>query len=344
MKYQKNDHKDRPEKTPMMYRLPLLALIAGVCTACATPNYQSPAPTREEVEHVREQVETLNPEREPLTLAEATALATPIFDAIALDAARICRTMSEADSCVVPTFAVEDVDHVNAQAGFDQQKDPTISLTRGLVEYLADQQDELALVIGHQYGHLITAHIQEDEGSDSTANGFLSTTLSILSAASMAVANNNNNNNNNNPYFHTSTGPVYSQREIDEYLSGGGEPDPAYRSFSKGQELEADYIGTYLATRSGYAPTGSAFIEIGALELRDGQTAMEKRDMEIPFAFWDTHPYSPERAARIQETVEEIEALKARGYARPIPPRLIRDITDNNKAFHSLEELVAPLP
>ena len=322
----------------MNLRFLSLLSIACVSVACSSTVYRSPDPTRAAVRDVREQIEAASPAREALTLSEATNLSLPVFDAISEDAARICRTVSEADSCRVPLFEVVDDAHVNARAGYDLQNQPTITLTRGLVEYLADQPDELALVIGHEYGHLITAHVEKRKQVDGAAGNIMSAAASVLAAASTAVGTSGDGR------YQTTIRPAYSQREIDEYLEDGDDPEGSYEWFSRGEELEADYIGTYLATRSGYHPTGSAFIEIGALELRDDLSSLEKEDNRLSYSYWDTHTYSPDRAARIQETLEEIEVLKSKGYARPIPPRLIQDIADNNAAFHSLDELVAPLP
>jgi predicted Zn-dependent protease len=321
----------------MKLRLPSLLFIAAFCTGCTTTTYTSPTPTAAEVAEVRAQVESTNPDKANLSLSEATDLAKPVFAAISQDAARICRTVAEADTCVVPAFEVVDVDHVNARAGYDLQNDPKITLTRGLVEYFADEPDELALVIGHEYGHLISAHVDDDLPGENQGETAMGAFLSILAAASIAVAT------DGQVQYQPSSVPSYSQKEIDEYLKNSADPLGAYTWFSRAEELEADYIGAYLATRSGYAPTGSAFIEIGALDLRDPVSPLEKQDMKVSFSYWDTHPYSPDRAARIQETLEEIDALKEMGYARPLPPELIEEIRDNNAAFHSLEELVAPL-
>ena len=337
----------------MHHRLPLLILIASLGSACAT-SYQSPSPTRAEVQEVRAEIDSLTPERRALTLAEATAVARPVFEAIAADAARICRTVAEADSCTMPSFAVDDLDHVNARAGYSPQHDPEISLTRGLVEYLADQPDALAMVIGHEYGHLITAHVAVKKEGDGTAASIMAAALTVLAAAAQA--------SDGNVYYRGSPSPGYSQREMEAYLRNSADPHGAYEWFSRGEELEADYIGTYLATRSGYNPTGAALLELGALAQRDSLSALEKRDRQLAWSYWDTHPYSPDRAARvavqeskpgeepyspdraarIRETLEEIELLKAKGYDRPIPPRLILEIQDDTAAFHSLEELVAP--
>ncbi len=315
----------------------LCALLMG---GCAGTQYQSPDPTPEQVAEVRAQVEATLPDSEALTLAEANAVATPIFHAIASDAAMVCRTVSEADSCGVPGFEVVDLDLVTARAGYDLQNDPKISLTRGLIEYLADQPDELALVIGHEYGHLITAHVGERKPMGDGGNSVFGTALAALAAASVAVAT--DGQVRIDPRMNRS--PTYSQAEIDAYLRDTADPEGNYDWFSGAEEIEADYIGTYLAVRSGYSPTGAVLIELGALKERDSLTSLEKEDRRLSFSYWDTHPYSAARAARIQETLEEIELVQSKGYARPLPPRLILEIQDNNEAFHSLEELVSPLP
>ena len=85
-------------------------------------------------------------------------------------------------------------------------------------------------------------------------------------------------------------------------------------------------------------------IELGALSQRDNLSPLDKQDRRLSFAYWDTHPYRAARAARIRETLEEIEFVRSKGYARPLPPELILEIQDSNESFHTLEELVRPLP
>ena len=201
----------------------LLAMALGaVLTGCAGAEYQSPAPTRDEVAEVRAQVEATTPDRQYLTLAEATALAKPIFDAISQDAAMVCRTVSEADSCGIPAFEVVDLDLVNARAGYDLQNEPKITLTRGLVEYLADQPDELALVIGHEYGHLIAAHVGERKPLAGAGNGIMGTVLTGLAAASVAIATENRVR-----IDPAAVGGARqpSQEEIDAYLRDTADPE-----------------------------------------------------------------------------------------------------------------------
>ncbi|HEY5647431.1 MAG TPA: M48 family metalloprotease [Pseudomonadales bacterium] len=318
--------------------LPLLSgwlLLAG----CAGTSYQPPAPSREAVEDVRTRVAATVPERAPLGIEAATVIATPIFRKIAEDAAMVCRTVAEADSCSVPGFQVLDLDLVNARAGYDLQNRPQVSVSRGLVEYLADQPDELALVIGHEYGHLIAAHVGEREPPASNGDGAVSAALAALAAASVAVATDSRVR-----ISAGRSGHAPSRAEIDQYLRDTADPDGSYDWFSRAEELEADYLGTYLAVRSGYAPTGAALMELGALGRQDSLTALEKEARQVSYAYWDTHPWSADRAARLRATLAEIELVLSKGYARPLPPRLILELQDDNGAFHSLEELAAPLP
>ena len=310
-----------------------------LATGCANTEYQSPSASREDVAEVRAEVDATTPDSQSLTLAEANALASPIFHQISTDAAMICRTVSEADSCSVPSFEVVDLDLVNARAGYDLQNEPMITLTRGLIEYLADQPDELALVIGHEYGHLIAAHVGEREPMGAGGSSILSTALSALAAASIAVAS-----EGQVMISPSAMSRGYNQREIDQYLRDTADPEGNYDWFSGAEEIEADYIGTYLAARSGFAPSGAVLIELGALSQRDSLSPLEKEDRRLSFAYWDTHPYSAARAARIRETLAEVEFVRSKGYARPLPPELILEIQDSNESFHTLEELVRPLP
>lgn len=318
----------------------IVALMSVLLAGCAGTTYRPPAPGQAAVGDVRAEVASAMPVRRPLTLNDANGIVLPIFEKISTDASMVCRTIAEADSCTVPVFEVLDVEGVNARAGYDLQNRLRISLTRGLVEYLADAPDELALVIGHEYGHVVAAHVRvpERSGGDDAVMG---TALGALAAAAASAVTGRDDRER---MFPTRYGDRPTQAEIDEYLEDTADPEGDYLWFSRGEELEADYLGTYLAVRSGYAPTGRALIELGALSRLDALSALEKEERKLAYAYWDTHPWSPDRAARFRETLAEIEVLQSKGYARPLPPRLILAIQDDNRAFHSLEELVSPLP
>jgi hypothetical protein len=319
----------------MLHRVLQILTFAAVVAGCAGTEFQSPAPSRADVAQVKEQINAESPDRQPMSHLEAQAAAASIFEALAVDAGKLCRTLAEAENCDRPYFLVEDSARFNAFTDYEVDGRPSITLTRALVEQFADQPDELALVIGHQYAHLITGQIQPNPAGDNLAADLLNSTMSILSAAGSAGSS------NRGPYGRAQSGPVYSRTEIDDYLNSDIHHE-AFDSFTKAQEREADYLATYLAARNNYQPTGSVLIEIGAMKQRDPLSLYDKLDQEVPFSYWDTHTYSADRAARIQVTLEEIEWLKSKGYVRPIPPKLILEITDNNDSIHSLEDLVYP--
>jgi len=306
---------------------------AALLSGCASTEFQSPAPSRGDVAEIKEQINAQRPDYQAMSQLEAQAAAIPVFNAMAADAGMLCRTLAEAQSCDEPYFQVDDSDLINATAEYEANGRPSITLTRGLVEHFADQPDELALVVGHQYAHLISGQIQPDNPGDSLAADLLNSTMSILSAAGTS--------NQSGPYRRTGPATVYSRAEIDDYLNSDIHHE-AFASFTKAEEREADYLATYLAARNGYVPSSSVLIEIGALKLRDPLSLYDKLDQEVPFSYWDTHTYSPDRAARVDATLEEIEWLKSKGYLRPIPPKLIVQMTDNNDTIHSLEDLVYP--
>jgi Zn-dependent protease with chaperone function len=318
-------------------------LVSLLGAGCAGPEYRSQAPDRTDVGEARRLTVSTEPGRQPLSLMAAAAIAEPVFAVIAEDAAKICRTVAAAHTCMAPAFEVVDDDHLNARAGYNPRHRPEISLTRGLVEQLHGQRDELALVIGHEFGHLIDAHVKKrPQVSSGQTDGALSPMVSAVGAAGVAASAGRDAQDLD--YRRAAAGTGHSAAEIAEYLESTADPAGDYDWFSRAEEVEADYLGTYLAVRNGFRPTGSGLLEIGALQQRDELQPWEKEDRRLSFSYWDTHPMSPERVARIFETLQEIEALKSQGYARPLPPRLIEALRDNNAAFHSLEELVAAPP
>ena len=83
---------------------------------------------------------------------------------------------------MIPGFEIVDDQRVNARATIDRDQGPSITLTRGLVEHFADQEAELALIIGHEYGHLIAAHIEEGERRAAFNSNVMSAALTVLAA------------------------------------------------------------------------------------------------------------------------------------------------------------------
>ena len=299
----------------------LLLCSAYLLSGCAAPIYKSPPAPSHAVEAARHQIEVLTPRKTTLSLDQADSIARPIFDSIVYDASQICMVMGEAETCSGFEFGVLDESHVNAYAGPNEAGQPTVTITRGLVEQFADESEELAIIVGHEFGHLLAAHPEEDRRNAERSGKALGATLALLSAVAMSMENANYQS-----AYGTRT-PLYSQDYIDYVVKGSSESgfslgsSIAYGVFSRGQENEADYLGIYLAWRNGYRPQGDAFLELGALADEDKVSGSQKQQQHKPFAFWNSHPTDADRAARVGTTLAEIEGLHFDGQPRPLPPK-----------------------
>ena len=309
--------------------------MALILTGCAGTEYSSAPAKRADLTDVKAEISATQPAAQQLGAIAARDQATEIFAALSIDAGMLCRTLSEAASCDTPYFEVEDSNQLNAASRYEADGRPSITLTRALVELLADEPDALAWMIAHQYGHLITGQVSPAAPGDSLAEDLLNSTMSVLAAAGTASSS------RSGPYGSVHRGPAYSRSEIDDYLNSDIHGD-AYDSYSKAEEREADYLATYLAVRNGFVPDGSALVELGALQQRDPRSLYDKLDQQVPFEYWDTHTYSADRVVRVRNTLSEIDWLKSKGYVRPIPPKLINELNESNQSLHSLEDLVYP--
>ncbi len=154
------------------------------------------------------------------------------------------------------------------------KRDPMIKVT---VPMLRDVQsdDELAFVIGHEYGHLIARHIQKQE-QQAVAGALIA---GILTAAANA----------NNPYADPNA--VSDNMELGSAIG--------HRAFSQSYELESDTLGTLITRSAGFDPVkGARFFARGeAPKLSTGQ-----------LSFWGTHPPNQTRLATVIATDSRITA------------------------------------
>jgi predicted Zn-dependent protease len=139
-------------------------------------------------------------------------------------------------------------------------------VTRGLIA-LANDQSELASVIGHEMGHVIAHHaeLREERIRDAELSDRVFTDLvSDPEAGALALAK--------------------SKLEL--------------ASFSREQELEADSIGIGIAARAGYDPYGAVRF-LGSLE-RNSEFKPQQSSAINPGApdFLSSHPQTPERIAK----------------------------------------------
>jgi len=102
-----------------------------------------------------------------------------------------------------------------------------VYITRGLLA-LADNEAEIAGVLGHEIGHIVARHTAE-RYSASVATNLGLTVLGVIGSAYGVPSN------------------------IGQVASLGA--DAALKGYSRDQELEADMLGVRYLARSGYAPT-----------------------------------------------------------------------------------------
>ncbi len=138
--------------------------------------------------------------------------------------------------------------------------------------------DEVAFILGHEYGHLIGQHIQKKQTQQLVGALIMGT----LTAAANA----------NNPYADPNA--VSQNMELGAAVGGF--------AFSKTYELESDMLGTRIAHAAGYDPVkGAKFFA------RDEEVKSENGQL----SFWGTHPADAERIAVVIATTEQIKARQA---------------------------------
>jgi predicted Zn-dependent protease len=172
------------------------------------------------------------------------------------------------------TFTVLDSPVVNAFAipgGY-------VYVTRGLLA-LADDEAELAGVIGHEIGHVTADHSAERRTQASAAQ--LGVLAAVIGAAALGVEG----------------AALDAIGQAGSALGQG-----AVASYSRGQELEADRLGVRYLARAGYDPTAQADF----LESLAAQSALQARIAGARYDpnrvdFFATHPAT---ASRVREAAQ----------------------------------------
>ena len=119
---------------------------------------------------------------------------------------------------------------VNAFQTIKSDGRPLIVFSQGLIEHARDE-DELAFVLGHEMAHHLEGHLYQQYQSARSGAERFGGLISLVSASDRLVRN---------------------AERLDARLGG--------RKFSKTYELEADRLGTWIATIAGYdALRGAAF-------------------------------------------------------------------------------------
>ena len=251
-----------------MTRAFILTLPVFVLTACAGAMYEVPRATNEELNRAYALINKGDRVAPPKrTHAEKQAILMRAFQRLQPEAQDIC-TQAKDKSCQFDVSYSED-DTINAYASNGRK----IVFFSGLADILLSE-DEYAAVLAHEMGHHISDHLGKGQ-----KNAMAGALLGALLGAAAEKA----------------TG----EEGLTEAGLGLGATAGILR-YSKDHEQEADYISAYMLERAGYD-----------LEIAQGlwaRLAYSKGGVVKKKAgIFDTHPSSPERIARWQRIIREIE-------------------------------------
>jgi predicted Zn-dependent protease len=171
---------------------------------------------------------------------------------------------------VTYTFTVLNSDEINAFAlpgGY-------VYVTRGLLA-LANNEAELAGVLGHEIGHVNARHTAERMGQQQTA--------SVLSTIGVAAAT------------------ILGGDALGQLASGAAEQGSAIYlgQYSQSQEFEADSLGVRYIAKTGYDPQAMATF----LDSLDQDTHLEAKEAgnasaADAYSMTQSHPRTPDRVQR----------------------------------------------
>ncbi|MFC3169285.1 M48 family metalloprotease [Paracoccus fontiphilus] len=156
--------------------------------------------------------------------------------------------------------------------------DPVIRFTVTMLQDV-ESDDEVAFILGHEYGHLIGQHIVKQQ-QQAVAGALI---LGALTAYGNAQA--------------ASAGQGYDPHAVSRNMEIGAAVGT--RAYSQTYELESDMLGTRIAAAAGYDPVKGAkfFARAEAARSQGGQ-----------LSFWGTHPADSRRLAVVLATVDQMKA------------------------------------
>jgi predicted Zn-dependent protease len=180
-------------------------------------------------------------------------------------------------------FAVADMEEANAFAlpgGY-------VYVSRGLIA-LANSEDELANVIGHEIGHVAARHAAQRETRSAGVG-----VLSALGTIAAAVVG----------------GPQAAQMmgQLGQVAGAG-----VIASYSRDQERQADVVGQDIAAEAGWDPAGMA----GFLTTLEREGRLQGQGAQRAPSFLDSHPAAGERAVVAQRRAMEMGAHRSATIAR----------------------------
>jgi predicted Zn-dependent protease len=195
------------------------------------------------------------------------------------------------------TFTLLDTPMVNAMAlpgGY-------IYVTRGILERMSSE-DELAGVIGHEVAHVAARH---------SAKSITNQTLAEVGLVAAAVIAGEENTERYGAFVMIGAGLLFTR-------------------YSRGQETQADILGTDYMTRSGYNPWGSANMLQGLQRLEGGRVSGIER-------YFMDHPDPVKRVGDVRREIEKLNAddpsVVQRAMSRDAFVRMLDGIVTGNSTI-----------
>src|SRR6056297_3270887 len=155
---------------------------------------------------------------------------------------------------------------------------PYIVMTLPILQDMQND-DEVAFVLGHEYGHLIGRHIQKQQ-QQAMVGALILGTLTAYSNAQAAAA-----------------GISYDPNDVGRSMELGAAAGSM--AYSQSYELESDTLGARIAAASGYDPVKGA-----QYFARPEDARTEAGNL----SFWGTHPPNEKRLATVLAVSAQIEA------------------------------------
>jgi len=172
-------------------------------------------------------------------------------------------------NCDVQILTDANITERNAYQSYDSSGNPIIVISLPLI-LDSRNEDELAFILGHEFGHHISEHLNKKE-KQAIAGAIA---MGLLTAYGQ--------------YFDANSSSYSRQQKIENSVAAGyvlGQ-----RAYSQSYELESDVIGTHIAEASGYDPVRGARFFARVEPIRSSSGAL---------SFWGTHPPSDKRLATV---------------------------------------------
>jgi len=260
------------------------ALLCG----CAGTLHDLPTAPRAAIASARDEVASRDtPMRRSMSDAEIGATVRRVHARLHQPAYTMCREIGQGECDWV--LRISRSREVNASASGRGN----ITINAGIVE-MARNDDEVALVVGHEMAHHAANHLARRRSNMEAAGAVGAVvTAGVLIAAAVG-------------------GGVTFRGRGNERLTREGEAlgrQVARLAFSQDQEREADHLSAMMLHRAGYDLARARGFVLTLARL-SGQTSS---------GWLDTHPAGPERLAHYDAGMAEILAGRAQPVRRPRP-------------------------